>query len=525
MKKNKKRKNREGADMTEYGRLSLTKNFVYYIILFVAALIFTQALRSHASNIFFSFVFILPFVMLIYAHIARTTLHAIVLTESAEIEKQAPYNYKIKVINESILPYPFIEAAMSLPQSNSVRCRERRVKLAMSPFSAYEINNTVRFRFRGTYEIGVNCLYVYDFFRMFRVRVDVEQYIRVYVLPRKMLLREDGESAVSDSSRETKKDPHSYEKIEISDIREYRSGDSLKSIHWKLSSKSEDFLVRDYDTGSSKHTVIYCDLSAKFPDEPPEKPEEKLDKKAKQAAKKAKKAEKNAKKADKKSDSEAAAEETAETAIENKKVAADAAEQGRRRRRSARAARENRLEIGELTEKEAVIAPDVHTLASDEYYEDMNEYCADGVVELTVAAVIRELERNNECSLIWFDKRSESGVSLYRLRGMEDLNAVYTFFATAPLCGKEQKVTRLSAMLSDTQDIKQIYVTSAIDEESVGDFCMLSSDGGAEILLYDPENRFAHPSERELYIEGCRSQLATKGMKLIRGQLGEGAVL
>jgi len=522
MKKNKKRKNREGSDMTEHGRLSLTKNFVYYVILFVAALIFTQALRSHASNIFFSFVFFLPFVMLIYAHIARTTLHAIVLTESAEIEKQAPYTYKIKVINESILPYPFIEAAMSLPQSNSVRCRERRVKLAMSPYSAYEINNTVRFRFRGTYEIGVNCLYVYDFFRMFRVRVDVEQYIRVYVLPRKMLLREDGESAVSDSSRETKKDPHSYEKIEISDIREYRSGDSLKSIHWKLSSKSEDFLVRDYDTGSSKHTVIYCDLSARFPEEPPEKVEEKLDKKSKKAAKKAKKA---AKKEDKKTDDETVAEETAEAAIETKKESARAAEKGRRRRRSARAARENRIEIEELTEKETIISPDVHALAADEFYEDMNEYCADGVVELTVAAVIRELEKNNECSLIWFDNRSESGVSLYRLRGMEDLNAVYTFFATAPLCGKEQKVTRLSAMLTDTQDIKQIYVTSAVDEEAVGDFSMLTSDGGAEILLYDPENRFANPSDRELYIEGCRAQLATKGMKLIRGRLGEGAVL
>ena len=522
MKNNKKRKNREAADMTEYGRLSLTKNFVYYIILFVGAVIFTQALRSHASNIFFSFVFFLPFVMLIYAHIARTTLHAIVLTESAEIEKQAPYTYKMKVINESFLPYPFIEAAMSLPQSNSVRCRERRVKLAMSPFSAYEINNTVRFRFRGTYEIGVNCLYVYDFFRMFRVRVDVEQYIRVYVLPRKMLLHEDGESAVSDSSRETKKDPHSYEKIEISDIREYRSGDSLKTIHWKLSSKSEDFLVRDYDTGSSKHTVIYCDLSARFPEEPPEKAEEKLDKKSKKAAKKAEKA---AKTEDKKTADETVAEEIAEAAIETKKESALAAEKGRRRRRTARAARENRIEIEELAEKEEVIAPDVHALASDEYYEDMNEYCADGVVELTVAAVIRELEKNNECSLIWFDSRSESGVSLYRLRGMEDLNAVYTFFATAPLCGKEQKVTRLSAMLTDTQDIKQIYVTSAIDEEAVGDFGTLSTDGGTEILLYDPENRFAHPSDRELYIEGCRAQLATKGMKLIRGRLGEGAVL
>ena len=97
----------------------------------------------------------------------------------------------------------------------------------------------------------------------------------VSVLPRRLVMGEGEESAVSDSARESKKDPKSYEKIEISDIREYVTGDPLKSIHWKLSSKAEDFLVRDYDTGSSKKTLIFCDLSARFPTEPPERVEEK----------------------------------------------------------------------------------------------------------------------------------------------------------------------------------------------------------------------------------------------------------
>jgi electron transport complex protein RnfG len=59
------------------------------------------------------------------------------------------------------------------------------------------------------------------------------------------------------------------DKLEVSDIRDYRNGDSLKSIHWKLSSKSETFIVKDYNTGTSNQTVVFCDLTPHFPDEPP----------------------------------------------------------------------------------------------------------------------------------------------------------------------------------------------------------------------------------------------------------------
>ena len=472
-------------------KISLTRNFTIYMIVFVFALIFTQALRSKVSNIFFGFVFFLPWVMLIYALTARMTLKIFMLCESVEVAKNQPYEYKIRLINESIIPYPFVDAMLWLPLKNSVRCSLRTVKTTMSPRSDYTINNVVKFPFRGTYTIGVENIYVYDFFRMFCVKIDVNMLETVYVLPRKLDLDIGQAEAISDASRKTRKSNTSYEKIEISDIREYRNGDALKSIHWKLSSKSEDFMVRDYDTGSSRETFIFCDMSASFATEPPEKAVEPPMPKVK----KSKKVKENAEH----TDEQGAAE--AEKVKKSKR---------RKSKKAVEVVADKPIDVGEL--------------ADDSYYEDMNEYCADGIVELTVSAVLKELRAGCECTLTWFDRRADMGVYSFTLRSMSDFEAIFRLFSTAPLCDEQQYVSKLSAMLTDAQDVKQIYVTSAIQPEAVKRLCAMSSiadgaTGAAEVLLYNPEQRFAHVSERKLYIEGCRAQLMSKGLKLTCGEL------
>lgn len=471
-------------------KIALTRNFTIYLIVFVFALVFTQALRSKVSNIFFGFVFFLPWIMLIYALTARMTLKIFMLCESVEVAKNQPYEYKIRLINESIIPYPFVDAMLWLPLKSSVRCSLRTVKTTMSPRSDYVINNVVKFPFRGTYTIGVENIYVYDFFRMFRVKIDVNMLETVYVLPRKLDLDIGQAEAISDASRKTRKSNTSYEKIEISDIREYRNGDALKSIHWKLSSKAEDFMVRDYDTGSSRETFIFCDMSASFATEPPEKVTE-----APVKVKKAKKVNNS-----EQIDAEGAAE--AEKVKKSKR---------RKNKKAQEAVADKPIDVGEL--------------ADDSYYEDMNEYCADGIVELTVSAVLKELRAGCECTLTWFDRRADMGVYSFTLRSVSDFDAIFRLFATAPLCDEKQYVSKLSAMLTDTQDIKQIYVTAAIHPEAVKRLCSMSSvadsagSGAAEVLLYNPEQRFAHVGERKLYIEGCRAQLVSKGLKLTCGEL------
>ncbi len=457
--------------------LTLAAGAPIYAAVWVAALIFTQALRAAASNLFFTFIILLPITSLIYLLIARGALKVTLGGEGGKTEKLAPYEYEFRMINESWLAFPFTKVMLLLPQTNSVRCSEREVMISLAPGESYTVKNTVRFRFRGRYEIGVRCFYVYDLFRILRMRIDIDRFETVEVMPRRMWINDDAGRAVSDSAKQTVKLPNSYDKLEVSDIREYRLGDTLKSIHWNLSSKSEELVVRDYNTGTTSLTNIFCDMSAHFPDEAPR---------------------------------------SASPGDVNGVIEADtsenAAEKSKKKKKKKKAA------ATDGDENISLPAP-LH-LALPEYYEDMNEYCADGAVELTIAAVLRELRAGNAVRLMWFDERATLGAFAYDLTSEADLGLIFELFATAPIVrgNARRQVTDLSAMLRDSGEARNIYVVPAIDDRSLAAFCGEHSADGAvavEVMLYDPGERFADPDLHRAYIENCRAQLAEGGRRLV----------
>ena len=518
---------------------TVTHRFSSYIVLFIVALVFTQALLSKVSNIFFWFVFLLPVVLLVYVLLAKHALSVSMISDSVTTEKNTPYTYEFRIDNHSPLALPFIDAQVSIPQSNSVRCTERTVRLSMAPMTHYHMKNTVSFRFRGTYDIGVKCFYIYDFFRLFRVRVDVESLTTVYVLPRRLTLDETSAHSVSDDTARTVRSPLVVDKLEVSDIRDYRNGDSLKSIHWKLSSKSETFIVKDYNTGTSNQTVVFCDMTPHFPDEPPKKKaatgegepvdlkslspaERKAAKKAARKARKEKaKAEADRRKKNKRiketKDTHAISDEALQARLDQRTAVAEKLDAKNGDADTINAA------VNAAAEAAPVETVDVHELAKPAYYEDMNEYLADGVVELTIATVLAELRKGHEVLLLWFDRRSDTGVFAYSLRGADEFESIYHLFATAPLCAPERKVTSLTAMISDIQSAKQMFVVATMDTAMLTDLCGLpgvsdaGSFGSAEVVLYNPEERFRNPRDRANYLEGCREQLAANGLSLTAG--------
>ncbi len=515
---------------------TVTPRFSSYIVLLIVSLVFTQALLSKVSNIFFWFMFLLPIALLVYTLLCRGALSVSMISDTVTTEKNTPYTYEFRIDNHSVLALPFVEALVSIPQSNSVRCTERTVRLSMAPMTGYHMKNTVRFRFRGTYDIGVRCFYIYDFFRIFRTRVDVENLTTVYVMPRRLTLDDTLAQAISDSTARTVRSPLVVDKLEVSDIRDYQNGDSLKSIHWKLSSKSENFIVKDYNTGTSNQTVVFCDMTPHFPDEPPRKktPEEIAAEANAGKSKKQLRAEKKAAKKEAREQKANEAQIAAGRRAKQKRIKetkdthaiSDEALQERLDQRAAAADildAKNGNAVVDTPETITVEAVDVHELITPAAYDDMNEYLADGVVELTIASVLAELRQGHEVLLLWFDRRSDTGVFAYPLRGADEFENIYHLFATAPLCAPDRKVTSLAAMLSDIQSAKQMFVISTLDGTMLTDLAALpgvsdaGSFGSAEVVLYNPEERFKHPRERSAYLEGCREQLAATGLSLTAG--------
>jgi len=333
----------------------------------------------------------------------------------------------------------------------------------------------------------------------------------------------------------------STEKAEIGNIREYIPGDALKSIHWKLSSKTpQTLMVKEFNTNTSRQVYVLCDFSRAIPPEvfaPEEvKEEKKTEKKEKEPARLTFKTPEKEKKTKKRKGRTAVGEADAAMIDELISGTAEPTAAGILRDRLDEKRRENaarqvlKLEEalqGEATDKNAASAADERaSLAMGgriqaKYRDDMNEYCADGVAEMAIAVVQNELRQGNEVTLIWTDARMDDGIAAATLTCPEDFTALYETFATTPPCGEHQTLERLLPLITESLNVTIRICTSHLDPVSLGQFGAIPSLFGgagsgclAEVLLFNPEDRYESIALRREYVAMSRIQLAKDGVDL-----------
>lgn len=538
--------------------VKFNKSAIAYAVLLIFGLIFTQALRAMASALLFWFLVLVPIVSIIYVLIGKALIRIYVGSDISKVEKLQPVEYEMRIINASPFAYPFIEAIICVPEEDGVRCTEQSMTLSLEPLGSYIVNHTTSFKYRGTYEIGVRCLYISDFLGLFSIRLDVDIYSNVLVLPRKLGMNMKLATSATDIPNDSPKVVFSTEKAEISNIREYVPGDSLKSIHWKLSSKGWDggLMVKDFNTNTSQSVYMLCDFSRAIPPEvfEDEGVQAEREKAKKEAARKQKdkhvklkaakpdkdtlKAEKAAKKAAKRARSGMNSISIGDAAAIDEMIDYAADVNAPKREKTERKKLFGRNKSVENTEAEAIAVDTIEAerkkreadtkaalavggIIKPEYATDMDEFCADGVVELAIGAVLNELRNGNTVTLIWTDRRQDGGVAAVELTCPEDFDAIYPVFATTPPCSEKENVTTLLPLISESLNVTIRICTSNLDPLSVNKYSAIPGlFGGAgtgcvsEVLLFNPENRYENVSIRREYVEMCRIRLAQDGVDL-----------
>ncbi|MBQ8510183.1 MAG: DUF58 domain-containing protein [Clostridia bacterium] len=255
---------RKSAKSPDSRLLKLTPRVWIYPILLLSALLFAQALKMSVSYMVFLFVLLLPLTIILQLLCARHFINVAVRCDSETAEKGQPLTMTAIFSNACILPFAFVEAELLVSDERGARTVPRRYTLALAPCTGCEINQTVRFAFRGEYLVGIRCLYVYDCFRTIRIRVDAESYASLFVLPRRITFAPRPIAAESELNTQTVIRAIGSDNTELSDIRTYESGDSLKRIHWKLSSKGEELLVKEYSRNNGNHVYVFSDLETHY---------------------------------------------------------------------------------------------------------------------------------------------------------------------------------------------------------------------------------------------------------------------
>ncbi|MBR3107000.1 MAG: DUF58 domain-containing protein [Clostridia bacterium] len=136
--------------------------------------------------------------------------------------------------------------------------QEQEYLFPTRPFRAQERRLPLDARHVGVYTAGMKALTVSDIFGLFRFRVPIEgKDAFLTVLPRpfdiekpRMILGDEGSAALARAQED-------YNAPE--DVRAYRTGDAMKRIHWKLSSRKREILVRRFETPAPPDTLILLD--------------------------------------------------------------------------------------------------------------------------------------------------------------------------------------------------------------------------------------------------------------------------
>lgn len=196
-----------------------------------------------------------------YVHVLARGLKVEEGLQAATCRRGDAVELKIRLKNTLPLFFFRVQARLYVNDREGGVISEANSTLAISPFQSHDMAIAVRFDHIGTFSAGIDNIVVHDFLRLFWRTIPCERTAAVQVVPRvmpleKVLFSKDATIERVRSLRSTLADSLDYAMV-----RDYVPGDPLKTIHWKLSARTEGYMTRLFEVHNSPGLAILMDFS------------------------------------------------------------------------------------------------------------------------------------------------------------------------------------------------------------------------------------------------------------------------
>lgn len=169
---------------------------------------------------------------------------------------------KINVENRSIFPINHIQSIIYCENIVFGTKNKQTIDFSVKGKSKEEYLLPVNSRYCGRIDLNVEKCLVFDWFDFSYRSIKVNTRGNYYIYPqKKKQIWENALDYFTEGSDITYKHTRGNDVSEILQIREYRQGDSIKNIHWKLSAKSQNLLVKEADCPNDNSIMILFDYS------------------------------------------------------------------------------------------------------------------------------------------------------------------------------------------------------------------------------------------------------------------------
>jgi len=238
------------------------RNRCLYIIMCVALGLFFILYNIRATLLIFGVIVLFPFVSYLLLRISRKQITAELILGTGTAHINTRNCAMIRIHNKGILPISKLEFDVIYDNSLIGTENVKHISLAFMGNMVQEVELFLSSEYVGNVRVMVREfeLWDYSFCTRSRIRPDLEESI--LILPEEYWTDEalqTGSIRLFENESVLLNKPGA-DQTEILDIREYAQGDRVSRIHWKLSSKCDQLMIKEYASQLYYYPAILLDL-------------------------------------------------------------------------------------------------------------------------------------------------------------------------------------------------------------------------------------------------------------------------
>lgn len=234
----------------------MRKNIVFmlFIILLISVL-FIGGKMFYFLFYAYIFSFLIPLIhtFIIYKNITGSVN---IPSKSIYVGDKLVISYTVRNLSKFTIPYIEIENNISKELTGE---EIPKIVTTLNSRDYFTYNEELILKRRGYYPLGEIHVIIKDIFGFFTIKKKVtsKTSLLVYPIPTELnsfkitSIEQIGDMIIDNKAFE--------DKSRISSLREFREGDSVKAIHWKLSAKLDELIIKEFDNSADTNVIVFVD--------------------------------------------------------------------------------------------------------------------------------------------------------------------------------------------------------------------------------------------------------------------------
>ena len=204
----------------------------------------------------------LPVVMFATTFITKKLTTTEFAVQAKTTPKNTSFPVQLCITNNSIFPVGKAEAHIEYYNIFNNQINEFELLFPLQAKNTQRVTFQLSSKYCGILKIRSAYINIYDPLRMFRFKTGKNITVEIAVMPE----IHEVNGSVSYTDREIEESSMFSENTagddpsEVFDLRDYVMGDKLNRIHWKLSSKKDDLIVKDYSMPVDVPCMLFLNL-------------------------------------------------------------------------------------------------------------------------------------------------------------------------------------------------------------------------------------------------------------------------